>query len=131
MTQGPRPDTPYLLVDAHVLQRNITEMAAVAAHRGIALRPHAKTHKTIQIARLQRDAGAVGLTVATVAEAEVFAAQGFTDLFLAYPLWVDAAKAARLRALLDTCDLTVGIDSPDGARALAAALGEDRHRLGV
>ncbi len=125
------PATPFLAVDADVLQHNIDAMAGYAAQRGIALRPHAKTHKSSQIARLQLRAGAVGLTLATVAEAEIFAAEGFTDLFLAYPLWVDAAKAARLRTLLDQCTLALGVDSPEGARALAAALGTDRARVRV
>jgi len=123
--------TPYLAVDADVVQRNIASMATSAAQRGLAMRPHAKTHKSLHIAKMQLDAGAVGLTVATVAEAEIFAGEGFTDLFLAYPLWVDAAKAARLRALLEVCSLQVGVDSPEAARALAAALGADRDRVGV
>ena len=65
------------------------------------------------------NAGAVGLTLATVAEAEVFAAEGFTDIFIAYPLWVDAAKAARLRALLDTCTVR-----DTRGREIAAACGQ-------
>ncbi len=95
-------------------------MADFARDRGVALRPHAKTHKCPQIARLQLEAGASGLTVATVAEAEVLADAGCTDLFVAYPLWVDAAKGARVRALAGRTALTVGVDSVEGARALAA-----------
>ena len=70
--------------------------AAVAG--GVALRPHAKTHKSADIARLQLEAGAVGLTVATVGEAEAFAAEGVADLFVAYPLWLTAELAGRLRS---------------------------------
>lgn len=131
MTLDQQPATPYLVVDADVLDGNLTEMAAFAAARGVALRPHAKTHKSAQIARLQTDAGAAGLTLATVAETEIFAAEGFTDIFIAYPLWVDGAKADRLRALLDRCRLTLGVDSAEGARALSAALGADRDRVEV
>ena len=114
--------TPHLVVDADVLDANIAAMAAFARDHGLVLRPHAKTHKSPDVARLQLGAGAVGLTVATVSEAEVFAASGCTDLFVAYPLWVDAAKGARLRALAGSVAVTVGIDSVEGARALAAQL---------
>ncbi len=67
-------DTPYLVVDVDVLEANLAAMAAHARALGVALRPHAKTHKSIDIARRQLAHGAVGLTVATVAEAEIFAA---------------------------------------------------------
>ncbi|MHB1615280.1 MAG: alanine racemase [Actinomycetes bacterium] len=135
-------DTPYVAVDVDVLERNLTAMATSAAERGLALRPHAKTHKTLQIARRQIAAGAVGLTVATVAEAEVFAEAGFTDLFIAYPLWVSGRRAARVRALAERVALRVGVDSVPGAQQLADALrGTDlqvlvevdsgHHRTGV
>jgi D-serine deaminase-like pyridoxal phosphate-dependent protein len=115
-----RPETPCLLVDVERLDANIQAAAAHATELGIALRPHAKTHKCPEIARRQLDAGAAGLTVATVSEAEVFAAQGFGDLFIAYPLWVDPQRGARLRRLRDIVNVTVGVDSVEGARALAA-----------
>ena len=111
--------TPHLVVDAEVLDANIAAMAAFALHRGVDLRPHAKTHKSPDIAARQLAAGAAGLTVATVAEAEVFADAGCPDLFVAYPLWVDAARGARLRALTERVRVTIGVDSVDGARALA------------
>ena len=114
--------TPFLLVDESLVEANVATMARLATQGGLALRPHAKTHKSGDIARLQLDAGAVGLTVATVAEAEVFAEAGCTDLFIGYPLWVDAAKGARLRELSSGVSLTIGVDSVEGARALAAQL---------
>ncbi|MFL6135594.1 MAG: alanine racemase [Nocardioidaceae bacterium] len=132
--------TPFLLVDADVLEVNLTAMAAYARDRGLLLRPHAKTHKCPQIAAAQMAAGAAGLTVATVAEAENFVDAGLEDVFLAYPLWVDANKGARLRALSERATLTFGIDSPEGARAVAAHLPGARvlvevdsghHRSGV
>ncbi|MGN6574598.1 MAG: alanine racemase, partial [Nocardioides sp.] len=113
--RGPDLPTPALVVDAEVLERNIAEMAALALDRGVVLRPHAKTHKSPDIARMQVEAGARGITVATVAEAEVFAAAGFDDLFIAYPLWVDAAKGRRLRALLEHATVSVGVDSAEAA----------------
>ncbi|WP_234353907.1 alanine racemase [Gordonia iterans] len=117
-----RDDTPYLLVDDDRLRRNIERLAGWAATQGLQLRPHAKTHKCTQVAQRQIDAGAAGLTVATIAEAEAFADAGFTDLFIAYPLWLSPTKADRLRALASRCALRVGVDSVDGARRLAAGL---------
>ncbi len=91
-------------------------------HRGIALRPHAKTHKSVAVARLQLDAGAHGITVGTIGEAEVFAAAGIRDLFLAYPVWAAGAKGRRLAALHETDPgFRCGVDSVAGARCLAAA----------
>lgn len=105
-------ETPYLRLDAAVLERNLSAMAAHAAASGLSLRPHAKTHKCPQIAERQLAAGAVGLTVATIGEAEVFAANGVADLFIAYPLWVDADDAGRLRQLTDSgVRVAVGCDS--------------------
>ncbi len=71
-------DTPALLVDADKLERNIHYAAEVARAGGKRLRPHTKTHKTAEIARLQIAAGATGLTVAKLGEAEVFADAGLT-----------------------------------------------------
>jgi D-serine deaminase-like pyridoxal phosphate-dependent protein len=115
-------DTPYLAVDVDVLDRNLTTMADFARARGIALRPHAKTHKCVEIARRQVALSGGGLTLATVAEAEVFAAAGFDDLFLAYPLVATGPRAARLRALAERLRLRVGVDSAEGAVLLARAV---------
>jgi D-serine deaminase-like pyridoxal phosphate-dependent protein len=115
-------DTPFLAVDPAVLERNLAAGAARAASRGLAWRPHAKTHKCVEIARRQLAHGAAGLTVATVAEAEVFADAGCDDLFLAYPVWAGGPRAERLRALACRVRLRVGVDSAAGAAALAAAL---------
>ena len=89
-------DTPALVIDLDALERNLRRMADFAAAAGIAVRPHAKTHKTAEIARLQLGLGAVGLTVATIGEAEKFADAGVTDLFIAYPLWPSPQRLARL-----------------------------------
>ncbi|MBX9717855.1 MAG: D-TA family PLP-dependent enzyme, partial [Microbacteriaceae bacterium] len=66
-------DTPYLVVDETLLEANLAAMAAHARALGVALRPHAKTHKTPELAHRQLAHGAIGLTVATVGEAEAFA----------------------------------------------------------
>lgn len=70
------PPTPFLAIDLAVLDANIERVAAWADARGVALRPHVKTHKSPEIARRQVDAGAAGITVATIGEAEVFAQNG-------------------------------------------------------
>jgi D-serine deaminase-like pyridoxal phosphate-dependent protein len=100
--------------------------------RRIALRPHAKTHKSVRIGRLLIAAGAQGLTVGTLGEAETFASGGITDLFLAYPLWADAARAERLRQLLVRApELRVGVDSVEAARRLGDAVRDRRAPLRV
>ncbi len=130
--------TPYLRLDVAVLGRNLAAMADAARAAGVALRPHAKTHKCAQIAARQLAAGAVGLTVATIGEAEVFAAAGFDDLFIAYPLWVDTDAAARLRRLGERVRLAIGCDSAAAAANLAGLPAEvlveidsGHHRSGV
>ncbi|WP_214403018.1 alanine racemase, partial [Pseudonocardia lacus] len=115
-------DTPYLAIDLDVLEANLRRTAALARERGLALRPHAKTHKCVEIARRQLDSGAVGLTVATVGEAEVFADAGCIDLFIAYPVWAVGRRADRLRALAGRVALRVGADSVQAVEVLAAAL---------
>jgi D-serine deaminase-like pyridoxal phosphate-dependent protein len=111
-------ETPAVVVDADVLDGNIARTAALARERGLALRPHVKTHKIPEIAALQLAAGAVGLTVATIGEAEVFVDAGASDVFVAYPLWASAAKAARLDALRSSARIAVGVDSVPGVANL-------------
>lgn len=119
--------TPALVVDADVLDRNIARMAEAARTGGFALRPHAKSHKCAEIAGRQLRAGARGLSVATLSEAEAFAAAGVDDLFIAYPLWSDESRARRLRRLADVVALRVGVDSVEAARRLGDAVrGSDR-----
>jgi len=123
-------ETPAVLVDLDVVERNVAAMAERARRAGVRLRPHAKTHKTVEIGRLQLAAGAGGLSVAKVGEAEVFAAAGFQDLFVAYPV-VGEDKGRRLLALSDRARLAVGVDSPDGARTLDAVFRAAGRRLDV
>lgn len=114
--------TPCLVVDADVLDQNLRAVADSAGSRPLALRPHAKTHKCIDIAHRQLELGAVGLTVATVAEAEIFMGAGVADLFIAYPIWAAGARGERLRALADQAVVRVGVDSAEGAVVLARAV---------
>jgi D-serine deaminase-like pyridoxal phosphate-dependent protein len=116
-------DTPRVVVDLARVAANIERLQSEMDRRGIALRPHAKTHKSVAIARMQLAAGARGITVGTLGEAEVFAGAGIDDVFLAYPIWADGPKADRLRALHARAPrLRVGIDSIGGAERLAAAV---------
>jgi D-serine deaminase-like pyridoxal phosphate-dependent protein len=113
-------DTPALIVDLDRLERNVARMAQIAREGGKQLRPHIKTHKTPEIARMQMEAGAVGLTVAKLGEAEAMAHAGFDDLFIANQI-IGEAKIRRLLALLKRCRVMTGVDSVEGADALSQA----------
>jgi D-serine deaminase-like pyridoxal phosphate-dependent protein len=113
-------DTPALIVDVDRLDANIARWATFARQAGVRLRPHGKTHKCVEIARKQLDAGAVGLTLAKVGEAEVMAASGVPDIFLAYEV-IGGPKLTRLLALARTTRIRVGVDSIEGAETLAGA----------
>ncbi|MDO5696688.1 MAG: alanine racemase [Dermatophilus congolensis] len=122
----PLAPTPYLAVDLERLQGNIDRMAALARDAGVALRPHVKTHKCVEIARMQVEAGAQGITVATIGEGEVFAETGFDDVFIAYPLWLDEAKAERLVRLSQRIggrSILLGVDAEAGVANVARAQG--------
>ena len=124
-------DTPAVVVDLARMEGNIARLQDELDRRGVALRPHAKTHKSVRVAQLQIRAGARGITVGTLGEAEVFAAAGLRDLFIAYPVWADGPKAGRLRDLHDAAELRVGVDSVAGAERLAAAVAGARQPLTV
>jgi D-serine deaminase-like pyridoxal phosphate-dependent protein len=124
-------ETPCAIVDLDRLERNIARMQALADRGGVALRPHAKTHKSVRVAALQRAAGARGLTVGTIGEAEVFADAGFDDLFLAYTVWAEGEKGRRLRALHERIALRVGVDSAEGAELLGRAVAGSARPLEV
>ncbi|HSB60141.1 MAG TPA: alanine racemase, partial [Vicinamibacteria bacterium] len=115
--------TPAVLVDLDVLEGNVRRMAARAKDAGVRLRPHAKTHKSVDVARMQLAAGAAGLSLAKTSEAEVFVAAGFEDLFLAYPV-VGEDKGRRLLALAGRARLAAGVDSVEGAATLAGVFAE-------
>src|SRR4029453_15451632 len=97
------------------MRRNIQKMAHVARDNSVALRPHVKTHKIPSIAREQLGAGASGITVAKLSEAEVMADGGIEDIFIAYPL-VTEAKIRQAVRLAERVRLVFGGARPDGAR---------------
>ena len=106
-------DTPALYVDLDALERNIAHMQEQCREWGVDLRPHVKTHKIPEIARMQLDAGAIGITVAKIGEAEVLPGD---DVLVAYPLV--KAKLPRLRELAKTRRVKVAVDSVEVARGL-------------
>ena len=112
-------DTPALLIDLDRVEVNIAEMAEKARVAGVRLRPHTKTHKMVEIARMQIEAGADGITCAKLGEAEVWVENGFDDILIAYPL-VGEAKLARLQALRERARIITSLDSVEVARGLGA-----------
>jgi D-serine deaminase-like pyridoxal phosphate-dependent protein len=123
-------DTPALLVDRQRLEANIRRFAEIAAQAGVALRPHIKTHKTLEIAQMQLRAGAGGITCAKLGEAEVYAAHGFRDIFVAYPV-IGPIKARRAAQLARTCRLIVGVESVTGIQQLSEAASAEDVTLSV
>jgi D-serine deaminase-like pyridoxal phosphate-dependent protein len=117
-------ETPHVAIDGAGVERNIEKMAGIAVRSGVALRPHVKTHKIPAIARAQVEAGAAGITVAKVSEAEVMADAGLEDIFIAYPLVAEAKIRRALALSLRIERLILGVDSLEGARRLSAAAGD-------
>jgi D-serine deaminase-like pyridoxal phosphate-dependent protein len=113
--------TPAAVLDLDAFDRNVAKMAARAKAAGLALRPHAKSHKTSAIAQRQIAAGAVGICCAKLAEAEAMAAAGIGAILVTSPI-AGAAQAARAAALAQaTADFRIVVDHVDGVRELAAA----------
>lgn len=128
-----RLDTPALLLDLDAMGRNIARMAAFAAGRGVQLRPHVKTHKSVEIARRQLAAGAIGLSCVTLGEAETMAMAGLPGVLITSPI-VTPGKIRRLVELASRAapgDLMVVVDHPRNVDDLAAAAGALAHPLHV
>ena len=117
-------DTPALLVDLDIFEHNIAKGFAALSGTGVTMRPHLKTGKSPQIARRLLAAGAVGICVAKLGEAEVMAAAGIEDILITSEI-VGEAKLRRLTALLrQHPQIKLVVDSPQGAAGLSAALSE-------
>ena len=114
-------ETPTLLLHAAVVERNVRRMAERARHLGVRLRPHAKTHKCVELARLQQRHGADGVTVATLVEAGVFARAGFRDITWAFPIDPGHVAPARRIAQQTGATLRVVVDDFAAAEALAGS----------
>lgn len=120
MTHIQELDTPALVVDLDVMERNLERVASYAREHRLRLRPHTKTHKIPALGRRQLELGAVGLTVAKVSEAEVMLSADPEDLLVAYPV-IGMAKLQRLVSLPARTGVTVALDSEYAARVLSEA----------
>lgn len=130
--------TPSLILDLDVLERNLLTMSERSRASEVSLRPHSKTHKCVEVARMQRDLGAKGLTVATLEEARFFASHGFDDLLWAFP--VIPSRVSEALELASELTLRLVVDSPEAVAALEATGAElevwikvdcGYHRAGV
>lgn len=121
--------TPFAFVDAQRLRANIRTMADRARAAGVQLRPHAKTHKSIEIAKWQIEAGAVGICCAKLGEAEVFAEAGIADIRLPYP--VNPSNADRVLALLPRTRLSIIVDDTGVAQGWSDAMAAAGRKLDV
>lgn len=124
-------DTPALVIDAQKMEQNILGMADVAESRGVVLRPHVKTHKIPSIARRQAVAGAGGITVAKVSEAEVMVEGGLDDVFVAYPLVTETKIRRAIGLAKRGARLILGVDSTRGAQKLSSLAREEGITLEV
>ena len=131
--QGSRAslNTPALVLDQAALERNLATMADFARARGLALRPHAKTHKSVDIARLQLKAGAVGVCCAKLGEAEAMADGGIGGILITSPVVTPQAIARLARLSARSPDLCVVADNPENVAALAMAMEDAGRPLGV
>ncbi len=122
-------DTPALLIDFGTMDRNLRRMATYCAAHHLALRPHTKTHKIPEIARLQMQYGATGITVAKLGEAEVMADAGVNDILIVYPIWgemkwkrvAELAKRAKISVAMDSFQVAEGISQ--AAKAAGVEIG--------
>jgi D-serine deaminase-like pyridoxal phosphate-dependent protein len=121
--------TPRVYIDRSRLQANIAAMQSRATSAGVRLRPHAKTHKSPKIARMQIDAGAVGVCCAKVGEAEIFADAGIADVRLPYP--TNPGNAQRIMALQDRIRVSTIVDNLDVARQWSNAMVAAGRKLDV
>lgn len=112
--------TPAVVIDLDRVERNIARVQAICEDAGVAMRPHVKTHKSPVLARMQRDAGARGITCQKLGEAEVMADGGLDDILISYNLY-GAHKMGRLAALLRRANVTVAADNPTVVACLTEA----------
>src|SRR5947208_11255507 len=123
-------DTPALLVDLDIFERNLQRVASYARESGLRLRPHTKTHKSIRVGARQLRSGAVGLTVAKVGEAEVMLGAEPADMLVAFPV-IGRAKLERLAEVARRTHVTVALDSAFAASQLSEAARSAQVEIGV
>jgi D-serine deaminase-like pyridoxal phosphate-dependent protein len=122
--------TPFLLIDEAIVKKNILQIQDYGDRNGFAVRPHVKTHKSLRIARMQLDAGAIGIAVAKVGEAEVMAAIDDLDILVAYPA-VGAVRAGSLARLAQNHNLCVAADTEYLMNELADAACRHQTVIGI
>src|SRR5688572_15506472 len=122
--------TPAIVIDVERVRRNVRRLADYAKARDIGVRPHTKTHKSVELARMQLEAGAVGLTVAKVGEARAMSQAG-DDIFMAYP----AADRLRSEALAELAKsgttMRVGVDSAEAIESVASSAAARGMEVGI
>jgi len=130
MTHVSELDTPALLIDLDIMERNLRKLADYSADHGLRVRPHTKTHKIPALARRQIELGAAGLTVAKVGEAEVMMQVSPQDLLVAYPI-IGTSKLNRLMQIARKTHVTVSLDSLFVAGQLSDAASTVPDGIGV
>lgn len=123
-------DTPAVIIEQRILEANIFRMQSFADTHRVKLRPHGKTHKMPEIARLQLDTGAVGIAVAKLSEAEVMVRRGITDIQIANEI-VGPLKIAKLADLSQKARITCAVDSYEGAAAISSHFAGHNLRLDI
>jgi len=123
-------ETPAVIVDLDVMERNLSRMADYCRAHQLLLRPHTKSHKIPELAKRQIASGATGITVAKLGEAEVMLNAGITDIFIAYPI-VGDEKTTHLAKLAEQASISVALDSEEAARGISGAATRQGARIGV
>ena len=123
-------ETPAVVVDLDVMERNLSRMADYCRKHRLLLRPHTKTHKIPELAKRQIASGATGITVAKIGEAEVMLDAGITDILIAYPI-VGPDKAKRLATIAERAHITVALDSEEAAVAISEAVTRQGAKVGI
>jgi D-serine deaminase-like pyridoxal phosphate-dependent protein len=123
-------ETPAVLIEAEILDRNLRTMAEYCASHHLSLWPHTKTHKIPEIAKMQVQYGATGITVAKLGEAEVMADAGLRDIVVVYPLWGES-KWRRIAALAERIRIAVTMDSLPVAQGISDCARQDGVEVGI
>lgn len=123
-------ETPSVVVDLDVMERNLSRMADYCRSRNLRLRPHTKSHKIPELAKRQLAHGANGITVAKIGEADVMLDAGITDILIAYPI-IGKGKAEKLAELATRAAIMVALDSAEVAQAISDAAAGKNARVGV
>ena len=123
-------ETPAVVVDLDVMDRNLSRMADYCRKHQLLLRPHTKTHKIPELAKRQIANGATGITVAKIGEAEVMLDAGIADILIAYPI-VGAEKTKRLATIAERARIAVSLDSEEAASAISEAASRQGTSVGI